>query len=313
MSATTRQYTSDDQQSRDMDIGLNKKRAGSDREGVYEGSSGGANINSYNGEEEGGRDPTTTTPERQHQPSHEQKPEMGLDTARATSRSVVDDMDVVEISPDNNNNLDHHHHPVRTTAAAVGSSSCGKTSSTNIKDYYVPSAHAAAVAAEGGGGAEGSTNLVRLGMLCRGRMSSLAVSHAVSAKRAFDLGLSSSTSSLESFEEGGSRAKNGHTRVPVSRGQPMGRGAASQTTPPSLPLKKHRHPLDTLRKRGFGGSCGTTAEGDGEETAAVVAKLGLLLRREREAKARERDGREMAEEQAKVAYASLESESKRCV
>lgn len=242
---------------------------------MCEGSSG---INSH---EEGRRD---TTPKQYQQP-REQQPQLN-----AAHADVGDEMDVVEIPPD----VSLDGHPVRT-AAAGSRSTDGKRSST--KDQ-VSSAPAAAFAGEG------SPPLVRFGMFCRERMSSVAVSHAVRAKRAFELGLSSSTSSLESFEE--SRVDR-LTRVPA-RGHPTGHRTASQTPSSSL---KHRHPLDTLRKRGVGSGYGT-AEG-GEDAAATVAKLRVLLRREKEAKARERERKEMAEEQAKMACASLESESKRWV
>lgn len=101
------------------------------------------------------------------------------------------------------------------------------------------------------------------------------------------------------------------SRKPFTRGEVWG-----------VPLTPKRHPLDTLRKRGFGNgsgrsegygggggvSCGT---GGGGVDEVVVAKLRTALRREQEERARERKGREVSEDQARLAYTTLEAESKR--
>eukprot|EP00752_Nemacystus_decipiens_P016892 g15121.t4 len=77
-----------------------------------------------------------------------------------------------------------------------------------------------------------------------------------------------------------------------------------------------RHPLDTLRKKGCGsesgGRNGVVVAG-GTSTADEIAKLRAALKRTQEEAARERGHREVCEEQARVAYASLEAETKRAV
>lgn len=76
----------------------------------------------------------------------------------------------------------------------------------------------------------------------------------------------------------------------------------------------NRHPLDTLRKKGFGGDYGSRSGGalnDGNCTADEIKKLRVSLKRAQEETARERERREVCEEQARVAYVSLETESKR--
>lgn len=76
----------------------------------------------------------------------------------------------------------------------------------------------------------------------------------------------------------------------------------------------NRHPLYTLRKKGFGSDCGDRSGGAvaGEmSTADEAKKLRTSLKRLQEEAARERERREMCEEQARLAYVSLEAESKR--
>lgn len=76
-----------------------------------------------------------------------------------------------------------------------------------------------------------------------------------------------------------------------------------------------RHPLDTLRKKGFGSECGETRGGGGTtggtSAADEVNQLRASLKRGQEETAREKERREVCEEQARVAFASLEAETKR--
>lgn len=75
-----------------------------------------------------------------------------------------------------------------------------------------------------------------------------------------------------------------------------------------------RHPLDTLRMKGFGSEYGSRSGGGvagGMDAADEITKLKASLKRAREETARERERRAVCEEQASLAYASLEAESKR--
>ncbi|CAM9418160.1 unnamed protein product [Ectocarpus sp. 4 AP-2014] len=79
-----------------------------------------------------------------------------------------------------------------------------------------------------------------------------------------------------------------------------------------------RHPLDTLERREFASntrdSSHGTARGDGASAADAVSsitRLTVSLKGAQEEAARERERREVCEEQARAAYASLEAESKR--
>ena len=79
--------------------------------------------------------------------------------------------------------------------------------------------------------------------------------------------------------------------------------------------RSKRHPLDTLRKRGFGGDnadkVGEIFTGDVTTAAEETTNLRTSLRRVQDEVAREREGREVYEEQARVAHEALETESKR--
>lgn len=76
-----------------------------------------------------------------------------------------------------------------------------------------------------------------------------------------------------------------------------------------------RHPLDTLRQKGFGSESGGSRSGGGTtggtNTADEITKLRASLKRAQEETARERERREVCEDQARVAYASLEAETKK--
>lgn len=76
-----------------------------------------------------------------------------------------------------------------------------------------------------------------------------------------------------------------------------------------------RHSLETLRERGFGSASGgiipvgsaTTVVDD----AVIITKLNTSLRRAQEENARERERRQEYEDEARMAYLSLEAETKR--
>lgn len=95
--------------------------------------------------------------------------------------------------------------------------------------------------------------------------------------------------------------------------------AWTSRTTPELPLSPRRHPLDTLRKKGFGGGNGNKVgvNGGGDMRSEeggdqpIVLKLRAMLRKEEEERARERERRKFSEKQARLAYASSETESKR--
>lgn len=75
-----------------------------------------------------------------------------------------------------------------------------------------------------------------------------------------------------------------------------------------------RHPLDTLRERGYGSANGGTKPSGGAsmvDNAVIITKLKTSLRRAQEENARERERRHECEDQAKIAFLSLEAESKR--
>lgn len=79
-----------------------------------------------------------------------------------------------------------------------------------------------------------------------------------------------------------------------------------------------RHPMDMSGTRGFAGNTRDTSDGttrgDGASAAdatSTITRLTVSLKRAQEGAARERERREVCEEQARAAYASLEAESKR--
>ncbi|CAM9617927.1 unnamed protein product, partial [Ectocarpus sp. 8 AP-2014] len=79
-----------------------------------------------------------------------------------------------------------------------------------------------------------------------------------------------------------------------------------------------RHPMDVLERKGFASNTRDTshgtARGDGAsaaDAASNITRLTVSLKRAQEEAARERERREVCEEQARAACASLEAESKR--
>lgn len=101
----------------------------------------------------------------------------------------------------------------------------------------------------------------------------------------------------------------------IGRGSPVRMESAKERHQQPRNTSK-RHPLDTLRKKGVGGDIGggrngAADTGGGMMTADEITKLRASLKRAQEETAREKVRREVCEEQARVAYVSLEAESKR--
>lgn len=112
---------------------------------------------------------------------------------------------------------------------------------------------------------------------------------------------------------GAALSKLFRTHPAIERTDPTLVESATPTPPPVWNAPK-RHPLDTLRKKRFGNGHGSSGEGTvtgDTSTADEITKLRVYLRRAQEEAARERERREVCEEQATMAYASLEAESKR--
>lgn len=105
-----------------------------------------------------------------------------------------------------------------------------------------------------------------------------------------------------------------NTHQAIGKASPM---QVESSTPRTHQIwsKPQRHPLDTLRKKGFGsdygGSRSAGTSTGGMSTADEITKLRASLKRVQEENAWERERREVCDEQARVAYASLEAESKR--
>lgn len=104
------------------------------------------------------------------------------------------------------------------------------------------------------------------------------------------------------------------TTYPIIKRTSPGQVDPAKPTPQQIWSSPNPHPLDTLRKRGFGSEYGSRSGGPtagGSSTADEIAKLRLSLKKAQEETDRERERREVCEKQARAAYASMEAESKR--
>ncbi len=99
----------------------------------------------------------------------------------------------------------------------------------------------------------------------------------------------------------------------IARGKSTQAASATGTSEIWGTLK--RHPLDTLRTRGFGsesgGRVGGILTGEVTNTAEEITKMRTSLKRAQEEVTQERERRGACEEKTRMAHVALEAESKR--